>query len=163
MQTKQTTTILASYLVLASFLSLATVFLFYTTTAFSGEVRTSNSGILYTNGGIGEEEVTSLHQMAKDFSLNLVFSQGSGGKIIDVDVMIYNEQNVAVFSLQQVGPQLLVNLPAGKYRVVATYQGIKQSGIFTLDGNKSGNKNTKVILNWKATETEEIFTEDTPE
>ena len=133
-------------LALASFLCIVN-----NTAVLADEVQTTPEGIQYANGGIGQEEADSLSQMAKDYSLNLVFSQGSGGKIIDVDVIIYDAQGKPVFTLANAGPQLLVNLPAGKYRIMANYKGVKQSNTITLDGKKSN----RVILNWKASKPEE--------
>lgn len=122
------------------------------TWAADGQVVTTASGIKYITGGIGDEEATAIRGMAKNFTLNLVFSEGSGGKITGVDVVIYGSQGNAVFRVKSASPFLYVALPEGKYHVVANYDGQKQGVVFELDGKT----NKKVILNWKNGESENI-------
>jgi hypothetical protein len=133
-------------LAFAIFLSIANF-----TALLADEVQTTPEGIQYANGGIGEEEADTLSQMATDYSLNLILSQGDGGKIVNVEVTIYDAQGKSVFTLSNAGPQLLVNLPPGRYRIMATYKGVKQSNTFTLDGRKTN----RVIMNWKASKPED--------
>ena len=123
------------------------LFLFTAVTAIAaqGKVLTTSTGIKYITGGIGEEEAAAMRGMAKDFSLNLVFSEGGGGKITGVNAVIYNEHGEVVFSIKGANPLLYVALPSGKYRVVASYEGQKQGYVFELDATT----NKKLILNWK--------------
>ena len=118
-----------------------------TSISFAGEakVATTANGIKYMTGGIGEEEAAAIRQMAKNYSLNLVFSEGGGGKITGVNAVIYNTQGEVVFRIQGANPLLYVALPSGKYRVVASYEGQKQGYVFELDATT----NKKLILNWK--------------
>ena len=112
--------------------------------AGEGKVATNANGIKFVTGGIGEEESAAMRAMAKDYSLNLVFSEGSGGRITGVNAVIYNDQGEAVFRIKGANPLLYVALPSGKYRVLASYEGEKQGVVFELDANT----NKKVILNW---------------
>lgn len=138
-----------------TFVSLFMLFAAYPVVAADGQIVTSANGIKYVTGGIGDEEATAIRGMAKNFSLNLVFSEGSGGKITGVDVVIYSNQGNVVFRIKSASPFLYVALPEGKYRVVANYDGQKQGVVFEVDGKT----NKKVILNWKSSEYEDTSKE----
>ena len=76
-------------------LLLGTVFTLTTliSIAFAAEskVRVSASGIKFSTGDIGEDEVDAMHRIAKQFSLNLVFSAGAGSAATNVNAVIFNE------------------------------------------------------------------------
>jgi hypothetical protein len=114
---------------------------------------TSPSGIAYITGGIGEEEVLEMRPYAKNFTLNLLFSEGiSGRSVTDVNVNIYNERDERVFRIVGSKPMLYVNLPAGTYTILANNNGQKLRHKLTIEGNT----NKKVILNWKNTVEEDM-------
>ena len=70
----------------------------------------------YMTGGIGEEEVAVMRNHAKQFTLNILFSEGTSGRsVTDLNVNIYNEQNALIFRIVGSKPMLYVNLPAGTY------------------------------------------------
>ncbi|AZC28355.1 putative exported protein [Pseudomonas chlororaphis subsp. piscium] len=81
------------------------------------------NGIAYVAGGIGLDESRALMQ-TKGYNLHMTFSVGPGNLYTsDVDVAIQNPQGQSVLTLNQVGPIVFVQLPAGKYQVVATRGG----------------------------------------
>ncbi|MEO6680016.1 MAG: carboxypeptidase regulatory-like domain-containing protein [Pseudomonas sp.] len=81
------------------------------------------SGITYLSGGVGEDESKAIQQ-AKGYNLHMTFSIGVDNKYIpDVDVVIQKAQGQTVLTLSQAGPLVYVQLPAGKYTVVATRNG----------------------------------------
>jgi hypothetical protein len=81
------------------------------------------NGISYLSGGIGEDEAKAIQQ-AKGYNLHMTFSVGSLNEYIpDVDVVIQKAQGQTVLTLNQAGPLVYVQLPAGKYTVVATRNG----------------------------------------
>lgn len=135
-----------------AFVSSFMLFAAYPVIAADAQILTSANGIKYVTGGIGDEEASAMRGMAKDFSLNLVFSEGSGGKITGVDVVIYSNQGNVVFRIKGASPFLYVALPEGKYHVVANYDGQKQGVACELDGKT----NKKVILNWKNSNNEKL-------
>lgn len=103
-------------------------------------------GITYVNGGVGYDEAEAFEQAAQHYPLRLMFSEGECGRALTtVDVQINDQAKKTVFSLTNAGPQLLVDLPAGQYKVIAQYQHKEQGARFSL--NSSSNK--KVVLNWK--------------
>lgn len=134
-----------------TFVYLLMWFSVYPAVAGDGQVATTADGIKFVTGGIGEEEAAAMRRMAKDFSLNLVFSEGSGGKITGVNAVIYNAKGDVMFRIKGANPLLYVALPSGKYRVLASYEGEKQGYVFELDGKS----NKKLILNWKNSGEEE--------
>jgi hypothetical protein len=78
--------------------------------------------ITYVTGGIGQDESCAMKAAAGNYDLMLTFAERDGSYVADVDVQIIDSSGNAV--LQTVsGPLLLANLPAGKYRVQADYNG----------------------------------------
>jgi hypothetical protein len=125
--------------------------------AATAEVHTTASGVKYVTGGIGQDEVEDMHQMAKQFSLNILFSEGKVGRAVDsVNVVILNHQGKEIFSIDASDPLLYVDLPAGKYKVLATYNGAKQG----VAVNVIGKGNQKLILNWKNAVEEDSLNEE---
>lgn len=103
-------------------------------------------GIAYVTGGIGAEEVEDITALKPQFNLYLLFSEGKVGRVIDdVAVRILDATQRTVFSLDHAAPRLLLNLPAGRYQVVASYQGAVQRAYISHDGKR----HQRVILNWR--------------
>ncbi len=118
------------------------------------KVRTSAHGYAFVTAGIGEEEVDTMKRQAKNFTLNLLFSEGTVGRwATDVNVNIYDEASNLVFRIVGAKPVLYVNLPAGTYTILANNNGNKLREKITLEGAT----NKKVVLNWK-----EFVDEDMP-
>ena len=81
------------------------------------------NGISYLSGGIGEDEAKAIQQ-AKGYNLHMTFSIGVENKYVpDVDVVIQKDRGQTVLTLSQAGPLVYVQLPPGKYTVVATRNG----------------------------------------
>ncbi len=109
-------------------------------------IRKSAHGYQYVTAGIGEEEAAQMKRVAKNYTLNLLFSEGVVGRwVTDVNVNIYDEASNLMFRIVGAKPVLYVNLPAGTYTILANNNGNKLRHKVTLvDG-----VNQKVILNWK--------------
>ncbi|MHC8311617.1 carboxypeptidase regulatory-like domain-containing protein [Pseudomonas sp. GT1P32] len=81
------------------------------------------NGITYLSGGIGEDESKAIQQTT-GYNLHMTFSVGPENKYIpDVDVVIQKAQGQTVLTLNEAGPLVYVQLPPGKYTVVATRNG----------------------------------------
>ncbi|MBU6958678.1 carboxypeptidase regulatory-like domain-containing protein [Pseudomonas sp. CVAP len=81
------------------------------------------NGITYLSGGIGEDESKAIQQ-TKGYNLHMTFSTGAENKYVpDVDLVIQSAPGKTVLTLTQAGPLVYVQLPAGKYTVVATRNG----------------------------------------
>lgn len=92
-------------------------------------------GIVFLNGGAGDEEVQYLRQQMKDFTLALVFARGGRPRVdyaASAAVTIMDAKGVTVLDASSVGPYLLVALPAGKYSVVASYLDVTQTRPVTV-------------------------------
>lgn len=116
--------------------------------AFANMTKThvSPSGLQYITGGIGEEDASAMRAQAKQFSLNLLFSEGESGRAAtDINVNIYNEKSESIFRIVGSKPMLYVNLPAGTYTILANNAGQKLRHKFTVEDHKS----QRIILNWK--------------
>lgn len=90
----------------------------------------TQGGVMWLNGGAGDEEVQAIRQSMKDYSLALSFShQGSprAEYIASVSVTVKDANGATVFEAPSVGPYLLLKLPAGRYAVIATYQDVSQT------------------------------------
>ena len=126
--------------------SLILVVFFNLAHADSPKVRNSAQGYKYMTAGIGEEEVAAMKRQAKNFTLNLLFSEGVVGRwVTDVNVNIYDEASQLVFRIVAAKNVLYVNLPAGTYTILANNAGQKLRQKVTLEADT----NQKVVLNWK--------------
>jgi len=110
------------------------------------KAQTSPAGTAYMTGGIGVDQVQEMRPYAKNYTLNLLFSEGTVGRsVTDVNVNIYNENDERVFRIVGAKPVLYVNLPAGNYMILANNNGQKLRHKLTIEGGT----NKRVILNWK--------------
>jgi hypothetical protein len=102
---------------------------------------------LYVNGGIGQEDETYMKKMAKDWPLRLVFSERKDNDYIaNVNLLITDLHGTPFLQLTGAGPLTYAMLPAGKYRLIARFQGVSETREVTLDG-KTGRD---VVFHWKA-------------
>lgn len=85
-----------------------------------------SNGTSYLSGGVGDAELLQLKQASKDFNLKLLMAERSGSFAANVKVSITNAKGKNVLEVPSAGPLLLAKLPAGAYRVSATYEGKEQ-------------------------------------
>ncbi|HKY90593.1 MAG TPA: carboxypeptidase-like regulatory domain-containing protein [Nevskiaceae bacterium] len=113
----------------------------------------TQGAIRYLSGGIGADESAAIKAAQSTFPLSITFSSRSGGRdvfLADVPVRIRNASGETILDVTTEGPYLLVDLPAGNYRVSATWQGIeKSSGATIVSG-----RNQKLAFLWPGTEPE---------
>jgi hypothetical protein len=110
--------------------------------------RQEQNGIAYLSGGVGEDEAKAIQQTT-GYNLHMTFSIGPEGKYVpDVELVIQSTQGQSVLTLSQAGPLVYVQLPAGKYTVVATRHGEAKRD--TTDVGKDNVRN--LVFNWKGDE-----------
>lgn len=114
--------------------------------AKSEEVARDPSGVMYVSGGIGTEAVEQLKSMQKDFNLKLVFADRAGEYLSDVKVTVTDSGGRVLLDVVTEGPLLMAKLPAGRYRVDATFDGRSQRKNVAV----SANKLTSVGFQWAA-------------
>ena len=96
-------------------------------------------------GGIGEEERRALESDAR-YNLKLVAANRAGQYISDVDGTIVDERGAVVVAARIAGPWLLADLPPGRYRVVAVYEGTRQSRDVVV--GRGGRQ--EIVMQWDA-------------
>jgi hypothetical protein len=91
--------------------------------AFAIERGTTNLGVPFVSGGVGQSELTALSEEKKNFSFWLTTAaKGSGSYLAAVRVRILNastRQPVLEHTME--GPWFFANLPLGRYDVEASY------------------------------------------
>jgi hypothetical protein len=104
--------------------------------ANSDEVVRAPSGVMYVTGGVGSEAVDRLKSMEGDFNLKLVFANTAGAYLSDVKVTIVDASGQVVLDATSEGPILMAKLPAGDYRVDASFDGHPESRKITAAASR---------------------------
>jgi hypothetical protein len=91
--------------------------------AESDPVVTKIGNVSYISGGVGAESIERINTLAGAYDLKLVFALTAGNYVSDVRVAIADARGNTLLMATSEGPWFLVKLPAGNYRVVATYAG----------------------------------------
>lgn len=92
---------------------------------------------MYLNGGVGKDDEAYMRRIAKDWPLRMTFSERRDNEFVaDVRVAVTDARGAPVLLLNDAGPMTYAMLPAGKYRVSATFHGITESREVTIDGAK---------------------------
>lgn len=102
------------------------------------------NGITYLSGGIGEDEAKAIQQTT-GYNLHMTFAIGTENKYIpDVDVVIEKAQGQPVLTLNDAGPLVYVQLPAGKYTVIATRNGEERRDVADIGSGAARN----LVFHW---------------
>jgi len=107
-----------------------------------------SGNVTYITGGVGEAEAAVMRDMAKDYLLEVSFTQKQKGQpeefLANVKVQIQDDQQNAVLDITTDGPFLLANLLDGDYLIIAEYNGeVKKKKV-----NVDFNKHQKIMFNW---------------
>lgn len=88
---------------------------------------TTQMGQAFVSGGITPDEIDVIKDERKQYSLAvLTVARGSGAYLADVHVTIVDDHQRPVLDVVMDGPYLLVNLPAGRYKISAMLDSAKQ-------------------------------------
>lgn len=111
--------------IIASLFALAAVPYGNAATKPAVEIGNMRSGVMYATGGIGQDSVNKVRELARDrdFNVQLSFAWKAGNFIAGIPVTIRNANGRQVLALASSDPLLLVRLPAGRYTATAVYQG----------------------------------------
>ena len=116
------------------------------TSAKGDEVLRTPSGMAYVTGGVGSGAVDRLKAMESEFNLKLVFANTSGAYLSDVKVTVTDASGHAVLDVTSDGPILMAKLPAGSYRVDASFSGHSENRKIAVAASKLAT----VDFRWKA-------------
>ena len=106
------------------------------------------NGITYLSGGIGEDEARAIGQ-AQGYNLHMTFAVGPENKYIpDVEVTVQNASGQTLLTLTEAGPLVYVQLPPGKYSVVATRNGEARRDTAEIGGGAARN----LVFHWNGDE-----------
>lgn len=110
--------------------------------------RQEQNGITYLSGGVGEDEAKAIQQTT-GYNLHMTFAIGPENKYVpDVEVAIQKAQGQTVLTLSEAGPLVYVQLPPGKYTVVATRNGEERRD--TADVGSGAARN--LVFHWNSAE-----------
>ena len=94
--------------------------------------------VSYVSGGVGEESREQLKAFAAAFNLKLLLAHKSGEYIGDVQIVIVDGKGKELLKAVAEGPIFMANLPAGRYEVIATTEGLTQKLHATVVKGKLG-------------------------
>jgi len=105
----------------------------------------SEGGISYRSGGVGKDERDALLLVTRDYSLKLVFAGRRQTEFIaEVSVDVFDQNGRKVIAATDTGPLFLADMPAGTYRIVASFRGDTQEKNITLRPGKQ----TQLAFYW---------------
>lgn len=99
--------------------------------------------ISYVTGGFGADESCAMKDAAGNYDLMLTFAERDGSYVADVNVQIIDSRGHTVLETVS-GPLLLANLPAGKYRVRADYNGASRWQTVSVGGRR----HSRLVFAW---------------
>tara|TARA_Y100001933_G_C18681921_1_gene431360 strand:- start:65 stop:475 length:411 start_codon:yes stop_codon:yes gene_type:complete len=114
------------------------IFIVSNTVADDGLEIYKKMGIDFVDGGVTASELDQLSKVASRFPMRLHFKIKNRDLPIEgVDVKIYDTKSDLIFVHSSKGPHLFLGLDNGRYTVMATYSGEKQSMTRDLTGRRS--------------------------
>jgi hypothetical protein len=104
----------------------------------------SVNNVTYETGGVGLEERAAMQKSMKAYNVRLTFSTTKGAYVADIPVEIKTLKGKVVLTKASNGPWFWVNLPAGQYEVVASYDNKKE--VHKIDVSKAPQR---IKFSWK--------------
>lgn len=100
------------------------------------EAVQTSGGVSYVSGGVGTDSTDRLSSLAKDFNLKLVFALKSGDYVNGVDVTIADAAGKTLVNTKSEGPWFLTRLPAGNFKIAATFAGKTENRTIAVGADK---------------------------
>jgi hypothetical protein len=107
------------------------------------------TGVSYFSGGIGTDETRAIRDDARHHSLSLEFLERQGKAIVyssGEHVTVTDDRARTIVETDSEGPLMMVDLPAGSYRVTAANDGRSQTK--SVDISPTGHAH--LIFQWEA-------------
>ena len=115
----------------------------------------SKGNIEWACGGAGAEERAQLKLLQSEATASLLFVTAvRGGYLADVDFVVRDRNGAAVLRGRADGPMCYLRMPAGSYRVEATYQGAKRMA--SVQAARVPGKPTRAVLTFPRDPTDTI-------
>jgi hypothetical protein len=115
----------------------------------------SDGAAAWVCGGAGEQERIQLKGLESEASAELLFvTEKRGGYLADVDFVVRDQKGGTVLQGRADGPKCLLSVPAGRYRVEATFEGSRRSANFQVAGARG--KPTRTVLTFPRDPSETI-------
>lgn len=95
----------------------------------------TNEGVTYLSGGTGAVQQKEIDAERLLYNTRITTENRRTGRgVAGAKLLILDAKNHAVFDQAMEGPWLLINLPAGEYRLEAEYRGQTQRDKVSIDG-----------------------------
>jgi len=95
-------------------------------------VRTQD-GVSWISGGISGDERGELILMLPSHNLKLIMAaERSGAYLTDVELVVVDARGAKVLDTRLEGPWFLAQLPAGRYELLLTHNGVTQKRTVTI-------------------------------
>ena len=107
----------------------------------------TQGNITYMTGGIGHDEASAMRREESRFPLSLEFikrAKPTDQSLANVNVTITDPRGRTELSTLATGPYLLADLPNGKYRVSADFDGQTKTRTVVVAARKS----ERVVFEW---------------
>lgn len=136
---------------LARLVSIFALFFLSTVALAQGlQEKTTDAGVRYLSGGVGETEIQAMRDAAPRYNLSLLMAARDGSYLSNVDVKIQQKGGKPVLATVTEGPMLLADLPAGSYTLTATAEGRTLNEKIAL----AKGQHRRVVLRWPAPKAE---------
>ncbi len=109
----------------------------------------SQGNVRYATGGIGADEIAAFKAAAPKYPLQLLFAEKALPNdvyLTDVQVMVKGASGQVLLDTVSGGPFLLLQLPAGKYRIEASHDGVMKRQTVSL----TAGQHRRVVFVWEA-------------
>ena len=83
------------------------------------QAQTAENGTSYISGGVGDEEMSQIKSVEKDYNMRLLFTGRDGKYQSGVKVQVTDAKGNVALDTTTSGPYLLAKLAPGRYRVNA--------------------------------------------
>jgi len=94
-----------------------------------------HAGLRFACGGVGVEERATMAALRPQANVELLFVTAKrGGYLADVEVTVYAaDKSSPALQVTAEGPMCMLSAPAAKYRIEASYGGVKRSAQIAAD------------------------------
>ena len=102
--------------------------------AYAQPVPVHRGEVTYLTGGIGADEEDAMKAAASNYNLLISNAERDGEFTAGTDLVIRDAKGREVLSARNTGPLFYAQLPAGRYIVDATYNGVERVRSITVGG-----------------------------